>query len=222
MESVGLPMMMAEQSPTGTATVSDPMQSNDAWQQYMRTQQQQQQQPTFPTPPPAQTPMVVQGSQVFNIAAAGGSGSLLGGSGSLFGSQADVESGMQLPPPVATGVSGPAGSQAAYQQLMQMVMEMRNELAALRALTHPPGGTQPALVGPSALPVHRNLFNVFQAADEIDLKDIDKKDVAPPGKYRGDAAAWRHWFRMFTTFLTRRDARWGTLLDAIRKHSTNP
>ena len=140
----------------------------------------------------------------------------------MLESQPDMENGMQPPPPVAAGFQCPAGSQASYQQLLQMLLEMRNELAALRALTHPPGGAQAAMGEPPALPVHRNLFSAFQASDEIDLRDIDKKDVAPPGKYRGDAAAWRHWYTKFTTFLTRRDSRWGLLLDAIRKHSTNP
>ena len=59
-------------------------------------------------------------------------------------------------------------------------------------------------------------------AVEMELKDIDKKDVTPPAKYRGDASSWRHWYTKLVTFLSRRDARWGTLLETIRQRSTNP
>ena len=40
-----------------------------------------------------------------------------------------------------------------------------------------------------------------------DLKDIDKKDVALPSKYKGDTHQWRHWSTKSHTFLMRRDAR---------------
>ena len=44
----------------------------------------------------------------------------------------------------------------------------------------------------------------------------------PPGKYRGDAAAWRHWYTKLNTFLARRDPRWGELLEAVRQRSRDP
>ena len=55
-----------------------------------------------------------------------------------------------------------------------------------------------------------------------DLKDIDKKDVALPGKYKGDAGQWRHWYTKFHTFLSRRDKRWGKLLETIKGNSQKP
>ena len=58
--------------------------------------------------------------------------------------------------------------------------------------------------------------------DEDDLRDIDKKDVVPPGKYKGDVSTWRHWYMKLATFLARRDVRWSKLLDAIRDKSKNP
>ena len=76
-------------------------------------------------------------------------------------------------------------------------------LAALRSLIHPrqngggpqapavSGGAQAAPGEPPAQPVQRNLLGNFVDADEAHLKDIDKKDAAPHGKYRGYAAAWR-------------------------------
>ena len=57
---------------------------------------------------------------------------------------------------------------------------------------------------------------------EPELKDIDRKDVTPPDKYRGDAAQWRHWFAKLVMFLTRRNAKWGELLHATRTNATDP
>ena len=37
-------------------------------------------------------------------------------------------------------------------------------------------------------------------------KGIDKKDVAAPTKYKGDASQWRHWYMKFYTFLSRQAA----------------
>ena len=110
---------------------------------------------------------------------------------------------------------------------------MRLELAELRAaqataaLSKPLGAA--ALPGASSAPSGaqavqpRVLLESFNAieSDEVDLKDIDKKDVAPPAKYRGDAASLRRWYTKFTTFLARCDSRWGVLLDVVRTHSTN-
>ena len=111
---------------------------------------------------------------------------------------------------------------------------MRLELAELRAaqataaLGKPPGaaalpGASSARSGAQAVQP-RVLLESFNAieSDEVDLKDIDEKNVAPPAKYRGDAASWRHWYTKFTTLPARRDSRWGVLLDVIRKHSANP
>ena len=55
-----------------------------------------------------------------------------------------------------------------------------------------------------------------------ELKDIDKKDVALPVKYKGEVTQWRHWYMKFTSFLNRRDQRWGKLLEEIRKKSQDP
>ena len=46
----------------------------------------------------------------------------------------------------------------------------------------PEGGRWPQLAP-------RDLSGAFLDAGEEDLEDIDKEDVLPPGKYRGDAAA---------------------------------
>ena len=56
----------------------------------------------------------------------------------------------------------------------------------------------------------------------MDLKDIDKKDVVLPTKFKGDASQWRHWYMKFSSFLNRRDPRWPKLLEEVRKHSQNP
>ena len=58
--------------------------------------------------------------------------------------------------------------------------------------------------------------------DQQELKDIDKKDVALPVKYKGEVTQWRHWYMKFTSFLNRRDQRWGKLLEEIRKKSQDP
>ena len=58
--------------------------------------------------------------------------------------------------------------------------------------------------------------------DQQDLKDIDKKDVALPSKYKGDTVTWRHWYMKFSSFLNRRDPRWSSLLEEIKKKSQNP
>ena len=55
-----------------------------------------------------------------------------------------------------------------------------------------------------------------------DLRDIDKKDVALPTKYKGDPVNWRHWYTKFFTFLNRRDSRWGKILEAIKSNSQKP
>ena len=57
---------------------------------------------------------------------------------------------------------------------------------------------------------------------EPELKDIDRKDVTPADTYRGDAAQWRHLFSKLVTFLTRRNAKWGELLNTIRANATDP
>ena len=58
--------------------------------------------------------------------------------------------------------------------------------------------------------------------EQYDLKDIDKKDVALPVKYKGEVTQWRHWNVKFSSFLNRRDQRWGKLLEEIRKKSQDP
>ena len=58
--------------------------------------------------------------------------------------------------------------------------------------------------------------------DPDELEDIDKKDVALPVKYKGDVNPWRHWYLKFSSFLKRRDHRWGSLLEEIRQNSQNP
>ena len=50
---------------------------------------------------------------------------------------------------------------------------------------------------------------------DVDLIDLDKKDVEPPVKYAGDVSKWRHWFQKLRTFLARRDPRWPKLLDTV-------
>ena len=202
----------ARVSPFATfAGAADPMTQaeNDPWQQ----QQQQQN---------LQTPTVQAGSgpQAYDI-----------GTGP---NPRPVDIGVPGSPPGFPNPSGPQGSAAAYATLVQLMQAMRLELAELRAaqataaLSKPLGAA--ALPGASSAPSGaqavqpRVLLESFNAieSDEVDLKDIDKKDVAPPVKYRGDAASWRHWYTKFTTFLARRDSRWGVLLAVVRKHSTNP
>ena len=58
--------------------------------------------------------------------------------------------------------------------------------------------------------------------DEIDLRDIDRKDVDKPNKYSGDTNQWRHWFLKFIGFLARRDERWKKLIEAIKNDSKDP
>ena len=65
-------------------------------------------------------------------------------------------------------------------------------------------------------------FSMPNSDDQWDLKDIDKKDVVPPSKFKGDANQWRHWYMKFSSFLHRRDPRWTRLLEEVRKHSQNP
>ena len=69
----------------------------------------------------------------------------------------------------------------------------------------------------------RNLGGEFQGyAAEEDLRDIDKKDMVPPSKYRGDASMWRHLYTKLHTFLNRRDPRCGEMLEAVRQRSRDP
>ena len=51
--------------------------------------------------------------------------------------------------------------------------------------------------------------------------EIHYKDVSPPQKFKG-GGQWRYWFTKFATFLTRRNAKWDTLLNSIREDSKNP
>ena len=39
--------------------------------------------------------------------------------------------------------------------------------------------------------------------EQHEVKDIDKKDVALPVKYKGEVTQWRHWYMKFTSFLNR-------------------
>ena len=57
---------------------------------------------------------------------------------------------------------------------------------------------------------------------ERELAEIDKKDVTPPSKYKGDLGQWRHWYAKLSTFLARRDSRWADLMNAIRMNSKDP
>ena len=54
--------------------------------------------------------------------------------------------------------------------------------------------------------------------DQLDLKDIDKKDVVLPTKLKGDVTQLRHWHMKFLSFLNRRGARWPKLLEEVRGH----
>ena len=61
---------------------------------------------------------------------------------------------------------------------------------ALGATAWPGGGRAP--LGPWSQLAPRDLSETFLHAGEKDFRDFDKKDVVPPGKYCGDAGAWRH------------------------------
>ena len=118
---------------------------------------------------------------------------------------------------------------AIQQQVTQSQLQLATLLAALSAPTGAPPGAQSVPVQPvTAAPFGgrwqpRNLHSDFQReAAEEDLRDIDKKDVAPPSKYRGDASVWRHWYTKLHTFMIRRDPRWGELLEAVRRRSKDP
>ena len=57
---------------------------------------------------------------------------------------------------------------------------------------------------------------------ERELAEIDKKDVTPPSKYKGDLGQWRHWYAKLFTLIARRDGRWADLMNAIGMNSKDP
>ncbi len=56
--------------------------------------------------------------------------------------------------------------------------------------------------------------------EKDDIPTMHNKDVDKPHKYNGDK--WNAWEQDFTAFLTRRDKRWKTLLNAIKDKSDKP
>ena len=127
-------------------------------------------------------------------------------------------------------------NQLIREQMKQMTQdkEKPNEKTGVQPEA---GARQPEQAG-GAAGVRRPLIGAFDGAapqqDDVkdpkpreadnpgELKDIDKKDVALPTKYKGDINQWRHWFLKFNSFLSRRDHRWGELLGGIRSNSQNP
>jgi hypothetical protein len=229
---------------------ADPWQQAQQQQQAHQQQQQQPQQQTptyYQNNTPAQPfimehvgglqPMV-QGmtAQHYNLPA----GSTSQSAASPLAATGDLEAG----PPSIDQVWGLV--QALQQQMTLSQQQLATLLAAMPAPSGAPPGAQampapsvsgappgasrqqqPTLTGPPGVswpaPEPRNLLREFQGhAAEEDLRDIDKKDVVPPSKYRGDASMWRHWYTKLHTVLTRRDPRWGELLEAVRKRSRDP
>ena len=115
---------------------------------------------------------------------------------------------------------------------MQAMTDKLNALSAKRllvaaTLTQRPllfesaGAAKPQDTSPRKLFLALRKDNDWEE-NEVELRDIDKKNVVPPGKYKGDTEDWRHWFMKLSTFLARRDARWSQILEAVRKASKSP
>ena len=111
------------------------------------------------------------------------------------------------------------------QKSIDVLTEQVKQLLQENANLKKPSKTSPCVLNPNVstvdqqVPNGENMFN-----SNVDLMDIDKKDVEAPSKYLGDVSTWRHWFQKLRTFLTRRDPRWAKLVDIINseKISNNP
>ena len=200
---------------------ADPMQQQDAWQQFLAQQaQQQQQQPQQPqyNPTTNTTPAPYRPDFVAGLAPLGaeGTGRFNFAQGST--SQPPV-SPLAAPGDVETGQRGPPSIDEMWGMVYALQQQVATLHAANAAMTAQTGmfpnsrhardasafdeperyaapgredsGAPPGRRWPVQEP--RNLQSAFRGmADEEDLRDIDKKDVVPPSKYRGDASMWRH------------------------------
>ena len=192
-------------------------------------QQQQQQPPTMYNPTTTTTPgpFLPAFSAGLEPMTQGMSGREFNIGSPLGAPQGDLEAGSSGQPPNLEQLWGVVT--AIQQQVTQSQLQLATLLAALSAPAGAPPGAQPVPAQPvTAAPPGgrwqpRNLQSDFQSETaEEELRDIDKKDVAPPSKYRGDASVWRHWYTKLHTFMARRDLRWGELLEAVRRRSKDP